>query len=249
MRFIVTLHQPCRINTDDVSLWQKMGLPLNSSGQLAVEYIEEGQQEMIFFKALIRLLCKLVSRDSEQTTKWSHIDMEFTQWYSALPQEFLAPITQTLPPSANKSPELPEIWFGSETCAIAMLFYHMARILLLASQPQQTHSVSSNKPRDLLSAYNALQGDLIHHAMEIISIAHGMASITVQKYMLQPLYIAGRCLSSWNERQEVVGLLRRIEGTLGLATEYRVRDLADEWGISYELLSPQANDGYANAQP
>ena len=217
-----------------------MGLPLDGTGQLALEYIDEPYQETIFFKALIRLLCKLVSHDCGASPQWAHLDVEFTQWYHALPTEFLAPITQTLPPpSKDNSQELsiPETWFGSEACAIAMAFYHMARILLLVNQPQELFlAMQPPKQRDLLSSYNALQRDLHHHAMEIIPIAHGMPNPAVQKYMIQPLYIAGRCLSSPGDRRIVIRLLKHIETDLGLFTEYRIKDLSEEWGIPFESI-------------
>lgn len=100
----------------------------------------------------------------------------------------------------------------------------------------------SHRQRDIISAYNSPQRDLHHYIRLIISIAHGMSSIVVQKYMVQPLYFADRCLSSWNNRQEVVGLLRSIEQSPGLPTEYRVKGLASDWYISYDLLSVQESD-------
>ncbi|KAJ5081794.1 hypothetical protein NUU61_010058 [Penicillium alfredii] len=236
----LVLHQPCRLDSDDFTLWHKMGLPLDGTGQLALEYIDELYQETTFFKALIRLLCKLVSHDCGASPHWAHLDEEFTQWYHALPTEFLAPITQTFPPPSTGNPQelsIPETWFGSETCAIAMAFYHMARILLLVNQPQELFlAMQPRKHRDLLSTYNALQRDLHHHAMEIIPIAHGMPNTAVQKYMIQPLYIAGRCLSSSGDRQIVIRLLKHIENDLGLFTEYRVKDLSEEWGVAFESI-------------
>jgi hypothetical protein len=95
--------------------------------------------------------------------------------------------------------------------------------------------MQASKPHDLLSIYNALQRDLNHHAMEIIAIVHGMPNSTVRKHMIQPLYFAGRCFSNSNERQIVVGLLKRIEEELGLFTEYRIKDLCEEWGVSFEV--------------
>lgn len=119
-----------------------------------------------------------------------------------------------------------------------MAFYHMARILLLVNQHQEEFLATQPYKGDLLETCNALQLNLSHYVVEIIPIAHGMSNTTVQEYMLQPLYIAGRCLSSWNERQIVIENLRHIEGTLGLATEYRVKCLAEEWGIPYEAMVP-----------
>lgn len=221
-----------------------MGLPLDSSGHLTQDSIELVHQESTFFKALIRLLCKIASHSFKDATQWAHIDMEFTEWYNTLPAEYFAYVSQTLPPTQNDIKYLhPETWFGSDTCAIAMAFYHMARILLLINQPQETFLAMQPHKNDLLGSYNALQRNLSHHAMEIIPIARGMTgSITVQKYMLQPLYIAGRCLSNWDERSLVIEHLKHIESNLGLATDYCVRSLAEEWGISYEsLASEQGN--------
>ncbi|KAJ5595441.1 uncharacterized protein N7459_001649 [Penicillium hispanicum] len=234
----LVLQQPCRLDPGNFPLWHKMGLPLDDTGQLALEYIDEPYQETIFFRALIRLLCKLVCQDCGASPHWAHLDMEFTQWYQALPTEFLAPITQTLPPSAKRNPQqlsTHETWFGSETCAIAMAFYHMARILLFVNQPRELFlAVQATNPQDLLGTYNGLQRDLHHHAMEIIPIAHGMPNSAVQKYMIQPLYIAGRCLSSSNDRQIIIRLLRHIQDDLGLFTEYRIKDLFEEWGVPFE---------------
>lgn len=215
-----------------------MGLPLDSSGHLVQDSIEVIHQETTSFKALLRLLCKIAPQSFKDATQWAHIDMEFTDWYNTLPTEYFASVSQTLPPTQNetKYPH-PETWFGSDTCAIGMAFYHMARILLLVNQPQEAFLAMQPHKNDLLGSYNALQRNLSHHAMEIIPIARGMpGSITVQKYMLQPLYIAGRCLSNWDERSLVVEHLKHIESNLGLATDYCVRGLAEEWGIPYESL-------------
>jgi len=119
----------------------------------------------------------------------------------------------------------------------------MARILLLVNQPQERFLATQSQKRDMLGTYNSLQRNLSRHAMEILPIAYGMSSNIVQKYMLQPLYVAGRCLSSWNERKIVIERLRHIEGTLGLATEYRVKCLVEEWGVPYESLAPRDQAG------
>ncbi|KAJ5110648.1 hypothetical protein N7532_001183 [Penicillium argentinense] len=234
-----TLSQPCRINPDDHPLWRKMGLPLSDSGQLMSEYIEEEQQESIFFKALIRLLCKLVNLDKfNNPRQWTLVDTEFTQWRNALPPEFFAPITHNLPPTQPPTQEPPaETWLSSETCAVAMAFYHMARIVLIINQPQEIFITAQKKPGDLLSTYKVLHENLTHHANEILPIAHGMPNITVQKYLVQPLYVSARCFLGWNERITVIELLRNIQASLGLATEYRVKDLAEEWKIDYESIS------------
>ncbi|MCJ1271014.1 hypothetical protein MMC22_010913 [Lobaria immixta] len=47
---------------------------------------------------------------------------------------------------------------------------------------------------------------------------------------IQPLYVAGQCLTDPRERRVILDLLRNIEIDLGWATEYRVEQLLKEWG-------------------
>lgn len=53
--------------------------------------------------------------------------------------------------------------------------------------------------------------------------------------MVQPLYIAGRCLCQERDQRIAVSLLRDIENDLGLASNYRVKALLDEWGVPQML--------------
>ena len=71
-----------------------------------------------------------------------------------------------------------------------------------------------------------------------------MSTIPVTKYMTQPLYVAGRYLSSWDQKLEVVGLLRRIENSISQGTKYREFKLANDWGVAYDLLSEESSDSY-----
>lgn len=49
-------------------------------------------------------------------------------------------------------------------------------------------------------------------------------------HALQPLYVAGQCLTGEGERRVVLDLLRGVERETGWCTEYRVRGLKGEWG-------------------
>ncbi|KAJ5092884.1 hypothetical protein N7456_008745 [Penicillium angulare] len=212
-----------------------MNLPINNTGDLILDDIDEQDQIPIFLKALIRILCQIINHDIGVSINWTHIDKELKQWHRALPTEFISPITQELSDPAT----VPETWFGSDTCAITMAFYHMARILLLVNQPRDLFlATQKDESSDLLSSYNSLQRDLNQHSMEIIAIAYGMRGIAVQKYMVQPLYFAGRCLSDSKDRESVIGLLKCIEEDVGVFTGYRIRDLSEEWGIPVEESDP-----------
>jgi hypothetical protein len=51
---------------------------------------------------------------------------------------------------------------------------------------------------------------------------------------VQPLFVAGQCLTETRERRIILDLLRGIESDLGWATDYRVRQLLKEWGWNEE---------------
>ncbi|KAJ9283778.1 transcriptional regulator family: Fungal Specific TF [Paecilomyces variotii] len=240
----------CRVNTDDLSLWRKMGLPLDESGHLIVDYLDEAQNDSVFFRYLIRLMCELVNYEASQGAHWIYLEAAFDRWQTLLPPSFSAnisqPLLQTLndtscKPSHHTSSE--ECWFPTDTCAIAMAFYHMARTLLLVKQPRELFlSKCPGNQADLLDSYNSLQHQLHCHSMQIISIARGMPSNTVRKYLIQPLYVTGRCLTDSAERQEVLYLLDQIEADVGIFTEYRKKDLLKEWGVPIILEAARAGE-------
>ncbi|KAJ5266936.1 hypothetical protein N7478_009744 [Penicillium angulare] len=229
----LVLRKQCRLRPDDAIFWQRMNLPINNVGDLILDNIDEQDQVPIFLKALIRILGQIINHDNGSLINWTHLDRELTQWLQALSTEFLSPITHEF------SDPVPEIWFGSDTCAITMAFYHMAKIMLLVNQPRDLFlAAQQDESTDLLSSYNSLQRDLNQHAREIIAIANGMPGIPVQKYMIHPLYLAGRCLSDSKDRERVIRLLKSIEDNVGVFTGYRIRDLSEEWGVPVEKADP-----------
>ena len=66
-------------------------------------------------------------------------------------------------------------------------------------------------------------------------VASGIASaskppVLDRIYAVQPLWVAGRCLSHHRERKAILDLLKSIEDDLGWPTYYRVEQLEKEWG-------------------
>ncbi|KAE8330429.1 hypothetical protein BDV39DRAFT_213142 [Aspergillus sergii] len=230
-----------RLDFRKICMWRRMGLPLDDSGNLMPSYIDEAHAETILFKALIRLMCQLVNSDMGNSVEWNAINEQFDRWQAILPLSFSSTITW--PPLAGSdvaqqaTPSelfIHESWFPRDVCAISMAFYHMGRMLLLIHRPVEAFLRSSHNNPDLLTAYHTLQQDLRRHAMEILAIARGAPNSTVRKYLLQPLYVAGRCLADTGERQELLGILQQIDDDLGVFTDYRQKDLSEEWGIPYK---------------
>jgi hypothetical protein len=220
-----------------------MGLPLDDSGYLMPDYIHGVDAESILFKALIRLMYQLVNSDLGNLVEWNAVNAQFDRWQAILPLTFSPAISW--PPSAEDDaqgaapPQLfsHEAWFPRDVCALSMAFYNMARILLLVHRPLEVFLRNSQHNADLLSSYHSLQQSLRGHAIEIISIARGAPNSSVRKYLLQPLYVAGRCLADTGDREELLDILRQIDNDLGVFTDYRQKDLCEEWGIPYEPVT------------
>jgi hypothetical protein len=171
--------------------------------------------------------------------RWQELEKELNIWYHGLPDTFkpcarLAPVPNAS--EANDSPRtvFPEIWYSIPMCASTMQSYHMARIILLINKPHEStarRSTVSNR----LHSYRAIEAEVQHHSHEICGIALGRPEGSVRIHMVQPLYVAGQCLTDARERRIIVDLLRGIEADLGWATDYRVQQLLKEWGWVIEL--------------
>ncbi|KAL4916445.1 hypothetical protein BDW62DRAFT_106330 [Aspergillus aurantiobrunneus] len=235
-----------RIDPEDLALWHNMGVPLDGYGNLVADFPPDVQLENILFKALVRIMCQMLNSDLGDHGQWSKINDIFDRWQSTVPSSFYIPIAwPPVEPSSgtNIDPFTREIWFASDVCAITLAFYHMARMILLANRPINLFIQQTGDGHDLLGTYNTLQQDLRKHAMEIIPIMHAMPSETVQKYMLQPLYVAGRSLTDDKERRSLLQILRDMGDDFGLFTDYRIQDLCDEWGMPYDGIDRRDGHG------
>lgn len=126
-----------------------------------------------------------------------------------------------------------ETWFADDACAIAWTYHRVCQISLLMHDPQPASSTLSR--RSWLATYRALCAKMAEHAGDILSVNLGKPSCTVRSRMIQPLYVAGQCLWRESEQRLVISLLRGLEHDLGLASNYRVQALLQEWGTPYLL--------------
>ncbi|KAH0348184.1 hypothetical protein KCU83_g6330, partial [Aureobasidium melanogenum] len=126
-----------------------------------------------------------------------------------------------------------EAWYISGTSAMAAMLLHAAKILLLSCMPSDIlpgmSPVQGGAP-DWISAYRALQKEMAAHAKAVFAIVIGTPQAVVKLHCLQPLYIAGRCLTHQRDQRKLIGLLVDLENKLGVASGYRVQDLLREWG-------------------
>ncbi|KAF4337204.1 Zn(II)2Cys6 transcription factor [Fusarium beomiforme] len=169
--------------------------------------------------------------------KWLSLNEDFETWHQGLPSSFRPSYRVRLTPNSfHHGPE------RSSMCASSMQSYHMSQILLLIHKPQGLASVSTSHghsatggsqqfPADALTSFNQMNRVLQHHAAEICAIALSRPEAAARIHMLQPVYLAGRCLQNKADRAIVIRLIESIELELGWSSKYRVEDLLAEWGM------------------
>ncbi|GAB7357414.1 hypothetical protein MBLNU459_g8344t1 [Dothideomycetes sp. NU459] len=154
----------------------------------------------------------------------------------------------------------PKKWFARPMCASTMQSFHFARIQLLHNKPHLStggaaHPSSSNNNDDQSvtaaasasslaqrhASYAAILQQSRNHANEIVSIALALTNDAARLHSVQPLYTAGQVLGfgagAWDRRRVeavrgcILNLLQEIQRETGWATEYRMQQLLEQWGL------------------
>lgn len=267
---LVVSHRRTRINTENLALWRNMGLLIEddgrttlTSGPYSLSTTAEHVRDKVLCYSLIRLMCKLVchlapasewealsvaSGEPRPTTRtFTSLEGEFDAWYEMLSPSFYPDGKFSTPADAGGAEGSglfsQEIWFSNDLCSTTMMYYHMARLLLLIHRPSHLLSASpagSGGSFDLLRAFRETEQKLRLHASAVISIVRGTPCDAVKLRAIQPLYVAGRCCTSTAERKGLVEILTGIQDSLGIATGYRVKALLQEWGMSYQEFGMEA---------
>ena len=157
---------------------------------------------------------------------WRLLAKELENWSQELPNTFS--------PCARISGSVfSEIWFSIPMCASTMQTYHMARIILLINRPQES-TARRTTLGSRLNSYRFIDAEVRYHSREICGIALGRTEPSARIHMIQPLFVAGQCLTELNERRFILDLLREIERGLGWSTKRYVHQLLNQWGWTNE---------------
>jgi hypothetical protein len=175
---------------------------------------------------------------------WFSLRRHFQVWHDGLPVTFkpsakmAPPLTQAQIHSDDNDFRFTEVWYSIPMCASTMQTYHMSQILLHMNKPHEsTQGRSTVVAR--MNSYQSVLATCQKHSREIVGISLAQSDEAVRIHSVQPLFTAGQCLSDARERQVVLHLLRDIESDIGWATDYRVRQLFEQWqGEDPEGLVP-----------
>lgn len=174
---------------------------------------------------------------SQQTllANWTILRHELDVWFGGLPETFkpcvrLGPLRHHSQ-AGEESPStlFSEVWYSIPMCGSTMQSYHMARILLLINKPHE-NTARRSSVGSRLNSYRSIAAAIRYHSRKIVGIALSRPEASIRIHQLQPLFVAGQCLTEPGERRIILDLLRGIEADLGWATEYRVQQLLSEWG-------------------
>ncbi|KAF2032249.1 hypothetical protein EK21DRAFT_99125 [Setomelanomma holmii] len=165
---------------------------------------------------------------------WWNLRKQFEVWHDGLPIAFKpsARVEPSRTPgrllkSDNES-MFTEVWYSIPMCASTMQTYHMSQILLYMNKPHEsTQGRSTVCAR--MNSYQSVLAACQKHSREIVGISLARSDKAVRIHSVQPLFTAGQCLSDVRERQVVLSLLHDVEADIGWATDYRVRQLVEQW--------------------
>ncbi|GJC78535.1 thiamine biosynthesis regulatory protein [Colletotrichum liriopes] len=151
--------------------------------------------------------------DMRYRVRWMKLWRYVEDWHGRRPPEMQHIMSI---PSSDTEP-FPKILYSNPAAISGNQLYHTASLLMLQNRPASLRL--SPRPRSAL-----------WHARQICGISmtnhhHGAWTNSVQ-----PLWIAGRCMSHPAEHRAILQLLEKIERESGWGTKWRADDLKDFWG-------------------
>ncbi|KAM0265228.1 hypothetical protein ACHAQJ_000382 [Trichoderma viride] len=175
---------------------------------------------------------------------WDDVSHHLDNWCAALPDTFepcarIAQRHNNIPtPSDNMLPgsefqsTFQELFYANAMCATAAVLYHFVQLLLLLHKPLDQNASESHPEfvTKRLNAYRQLSAQIEGHANEICAISLGRPDDPVRQHMVQPLYLAGLCFETHEQRTALAQLLAGIQRETGYSTAERVANLQQHWG-------------------
>ncbi|KAJ4857954.1 fungal zn(2)-Cys(6) binuclear cluster domain-containing protein [Trichoderma breve] len=166
--------------------------------------------------------------------RWNILIRELQNWRCSLPASFNpsarttgAEMTGAVEEEEESCPlNFEKIWYEAPICAATMQSYHMACILLLTNQPQESTAVRSSVSARL-DSYRQSEREALRHAREICGISLTNPPDSVRVHSVQALFVAGQVFTDSQDLQVVLGLLSSIERDLGWTTSHHASRITD----------------------
>ncbi|KAI4251388.1 MAG: hypothetical protein LQ352_004876 [Teloschistes flavicans] len=260
-----------RLDTDDVAMWRDAGLLLDENALVVPSNTPEsdlqendqmkedmtGNALIWLMSKMMNLICAGATDDSDfprndhfefappsaidqqsLSEKWDRLNLEMETWYNGLRETFMPSAIISVRPQGA---DLTEVWHSVPVCAATVLSWHMAQVLMLVNKP---HDLPTRRTTVAarVNAFRTIQSEIAYHSRQIVGLCLARPEGSVRIQALQPLFVAGQCLTEEAERKVVLDLLRGIERDLGWATDYRVQQLRQEWGWDQGGMSARGSN-------
>lgn len=151
--------------------------------------------------------------------RWLSLWKLVCAWHALRPPALHAILV--VPSSAASGRPFPTILFSNPAGISGNQLHHTASILMLQNQPPgiRLSSSSNPKPRSIL-----------WHARQVCGIGISNDHHGAWTNGVQPLWIAGKCMSHPDEHKAILDVLKRVERESGWKTKWRAEDLKEHWG-------------------
>ncbi|VUC26073.1 unnamed protein product [Clonostachys rosea] len=158
---------------------------------------------------------------------WGYI----AEWYDLRPAALHSIVTL---PSSEKSP-FPTVLFSNPAAISGNQLYHTASLLMLQNRPpglrlSSLGTVLTSDPIGPAERCSTKARSILWHARQVCGISISNDHHGAWTNALQPIWIAGRCMSHPAEHKAILELLDKIERESGWSTRWRADDLREFWG-------------------
>jgi hypothetical protein len=155
-------------------------------------------------------------RRSSYSKEWKAMFDILTDWYNGRPEKMRPLISYPMDVEDSRAP-FPVQLYGNPCAINGNQLYHTSALLMLQDKPKDVRLNKDTK-------------SILWHARQICGISVSNFNHGAWINALQPLWIAGKRMSSPSEHKSILDTLARIEAETGWATSWRAEDLKDFWG-------------------
>lgn len=157
------------------------------------------------------------NRLQKRYNEWNRLRDWCESWNNSVPRT-MHPMGYLYPYQTSTKSAFPEVWLIKRATIVARLFYHTAMCLLARVNP--VLSVSSGEMHEMQTSHAHDLCGIVAHVKD-----RGVASVAIRS-----LAIAGECLTSRREQEEVLTIFEKIRKETGWRVAFLFKELKEKWG-------------------
>ncbi|CDK29796.1 unnamed protein product [Kuraishia capsulata CBS 1993] len=215
--------------------WLPPGTPLEDATALFIsetkgKTLGMHANHMVFLTSWVLHLVLGDKEGLEFQKSWLETWRKLKEWVRTLPKA-MKPVFE----HEDAKYPFPRVFFSNPHAISSHQMFHMASIIMLQNKPRTTKLLDLNRLSSIPDHPDQSYDDkffstsLSWHAKRICGIAITNCDYGAYCNSIQPLYVAGRIMTSKVEHGILLGALRRVETFTGWSTSWRGKDLIEYW--------------------